>query len=1259
VLLLNARRRKRRADPQRLDPSGTIAVREEFRKDVDRRFNALKRAVREFVVDGDCFGLAKAKPFDPFRGTPPLVSNAKEFAFQTDQEKVESFQKWFSGQVEAGFLIPKDPADPTQPWTAKYVTSAYKDGKVKAYTDVNKPGMAESVDFFNGTKSEFLRASFNQPETVAKIKLINTRAFTQLKGVTAEMDKNISRVLSEGLAAGLSPRDIGARLDKEVVELGRVRARMIARTEIIYAHSEAMLDTFEEMGVEEVGLLAEWKAAYNACPRCNAKAGKRYKIKEARGMIPLHPNCRCSWAPFIDFFEKPAPTAQPRQRAETRKASQEGVKKAKKQAQLKEAQAKGIAKIKAQKEAAAKAKAAKIAEGPEGPKASPEQIAEAKKLQAEAEKAAAKKAQLKAAQLKGAQAMKAKALAKKQAAAQLAQIEKEAAEQAAKIVAEQAEAAAKKAAAAKIAEIKKAVESKEAAGALPSLADLKKIKSLPGSTRPDLMENATTGKKWVMKSTQSGIAPDHLRSEALADDLYRVLGLDAPKSGIVETAEGPAKLSEFLEGGQTLSEWKAGKSAKAVQGMYDQIADGFVADALFANHDVVGLSYDNVFIVGGKSYRIDNGGAFFFRAQGAPKRDFGKVVQELTSMRDPAVNPQTAAVFGRLTEADIDDQITRILAKREALLAAVPDARLRGVLADRLDYLATRVKPTPVAAVPGVPAQAAARAKARLAEPGVLPDTAERVKAARINGVTIKGDRGDIEDTNILAWEEKDLDGKDVTRLQLKVTKAGSDKIVANLDPATIAATRSSGSLPRGAHPDDVYWGDVQKAAKTVAVHAADGKYNMAVLETLEAHEKALPGLYLKAKGDKKEMYAHYLAEIGKIQDAKKKGEAPQTVAQFLGAKPDPKTAQKGGKFAARPEPLRFNLADVKNGRAVRRAGTNDVGGGWSGSVNQYRIEVGDDVEVLFHENTGLVEQTSGLAFQGNVELKIPGGASPETLRKGLDKLRSLGIDVTPPTPDYEELLYLHRSVYLRRDHTKPEYATIFTDSSLSDAEKVGRIKEWAAKEYGVDFAKVSYNPEGKTKTSFGDGYRHWERWDLPPETLRKSLKGYTLQHSTSRDVADVVDSLLQTGGEFTPTVQRVRKGVDVSATGGMSAQSDIASGGASYFFTRITGPNSNRGQFRFKIDALARQDAISYEGDFFGRISAIDQRKSTVEQYKETAKRGSNETILKHGVSLLDDLDHIKAYTAAERERIIEAFRRNKVTVLPDGRKIEDVVKL
>jgi len=115
------------------------------------------------------------------------------------------------------------------------------------------------------------------------------------------MSQQIARALADGLGAGLGPQDIAWIITDRVDRIGIVRARMMARTEIIHVHAESTLNRYQEFAVPGVSAEAELSTSGDGdvCDKCRGLEGNIYTIQEARGMIPVHPNCRCAWKPAV------------------------------------------------------------------------------------------------------------------------------------------------------------------------------------------------------------------------------------------------------------------------------------------------------------------------------------------------------------------------------------------------------------------------------------------------------------------------------------------------------------------------------------------------------------------------------------------------------------------------------------------------------------------------------------------------------------------------------------------------------------------------------------------------------------------------------------------------------------------------------------------------------------------------------------------------------------------------------------------------
>lgn len=290
------------ANARRKDPTLTTLLRAKYSAACLRRLRKLTRDITISVVDRDCFGLASTPLFRIHE-----VTGFQQFAFTSDARKHDEFMDWLRKQIELEVLESIDrngnPVDPT--WQEVFVRAAYERGVTQAIAAVGV-AVSGTAPLIPVTSSFFF-----QPVHRSSLELLFTRNYEALKDITDTMASRISRELTLGFAQGLSPLQIAKRLRDQVSGVGLVRARAMARTEVIHAHAQATLNVFEQMGVEEVGVEPEvdWTTAGDAivCKRClaGAKAGP-YTIKQARGLLPQHPNCRCSFVARIPTKQKRA-----------------------------------------------------------------------------------------------------------------------------------------------------------------------------------------------------------------------------------------------------------------------------------------------------------------------------------------------------------------------------------------------------------------------------------------------------------------------------------------------------------------------------------------------------------------------------------------------------------------------------------------------------------------------------------------------------------------------------------------------------------------------------------------------------------------------------------------------------------------------------------------------------------------------------------------------------------------------------------------
>lgn len=218
-----------------------------------------------------------------------------------------------------------------------------------------------------------------------------------------------------------------------------------------------------------------------------------------------------------------------------------------------------------------------------------------------------------------------------------------------------------------------------------SVETLTPVRSLGGSTGAQLMRDAQ-GREFVVKR---GASPEHLREESVADQLYQAMGVNVPKHAVYETPGGPVKVSEYMPNTKTLKQVLASSDAAEIKRVRQQVQKSFGADALLGNWDVIGLDADNILVDDqGKVWRVDNGGALRFRAQGTKKGEFGADPVEFWTMRGKAgaKNAQTEAAFGDLKYNKVVEQMRGLVNKRADILdAASPE--VRSILSQRLDQI--------------------------------------------------------------------------------------------------------------------------------------------------------------------------------------------------------------------------------------------------------------------------------------------------------------------------------------------------------------------------------------------------------------------------------------------------------------------------------------------------------------------------------------------------------------------------------------------
>ena len=287
------------------DPTRTTTLRRAFVADVNRRFRALTTIVWKAVVTDDCFGL---RPTGYALDSPGY----RAFDFTRSVDKVEGFMRWFNQQVDRGILqtsqFSRVGTGVEAAWTNMYIADSYKRGVMRAQSELGKAGYAIPSMAARGGIDVVMGLPFH----VDRVGLLYSRTFSELKGITASMDSQISRILAQGIADGDNPNLLARKLvatingsgagDLAITDsLGRFipaqrRAQTMARTEIIRAHHMANMQEYKNWEVDGFIVEAEFVTAGDdrVCTECAGYHGNVYELKVVENLIPVHPNC------FID-----------------------------------------------------------------------------------------------------------------------------------------------------------------------------------------------------------------------------------------------------------------------------------------------------------------------------------------------------------------------------------------------------------------------------------------------------------------------------------------------------------------------------------------------------------------------------------------------------------------------------------------------------------------------------------------------------------------------------------------------------------------------------------------------------------------------------------------------------------------------------------------------------------------------------------------------------------------------------------------------
>ncbi len=263
------------------DPTRTLTLRNKITAETNRRYNQLKGLVNASIITNRVF----------HANADPLPRNA--FLGLTESESIAAWNVWLAVTINEVILEvpPTTPLEVTPPfdalrqqWLIASILEGYRRGAVSGNARLRL------LDSDIGT------ININAPKHITASQIIANRDYTALKGITRTMSDQMTRVLTQGLLEGQGATEIARNLNNRIDKIGKVRSRLLSRTEIVFANNLA--GTIDDEIAEDIlgeEIVERWVTAGDEKVRGVhvGRDGNYYTIGRARELIG-EPNCRCT-----------------------------------------------------------------------------------------------------------------------------------------------------------------------------------------------------------------------------------------------------------------------------------------------------------------------------------------------------------------------------------------------------------------------------------------------------------------------------------------------------------------------------------------------------------------------------------------------------------------------------------------------------------------------------------------------------------------------------------------------------------------------------------------------------------------------------------------------------------------------------------------------------------------------------------------------------------------------------------------------------
>ncbi len=175
----------------------------------------------------------------------------------------------------------------------EYVSTAYERGTAQEYAN-----LAQQSTAYAATQQSVATILLSEPYQL-RMALVRARVFEEMKGLSAQVKADMARILTDGIARGLNPREVARNLNEQSgIEIRR--ANRVARTEITTALRRARMDEADK--ASEVLNLETRQVHISALspttrPNHASRHGKIFTTDEQRDWWARDGNsinCKCS-----------------------------------------------------------------------------------------------------------------------------------------------------------------------------------------------------------------------------------------------------------------------------------------------------------------------------------------------------------------------------------------------------------------------------------------------------------------------------------------------------------------------------------------------------------------------------------------------------------------------------------------------------------------------------------------------------------------------------------------------------------------------------------------------------------------------------------------------------------------------------------------------------------------------------------------------------------------------------------------------------